>query len=43
LIEHDRIPTLRGPHSEGTTEHIAIAGSTSAPQEEQKGPQGHEH
>jgi NADH-quinone oxidoreductase subunit F len=30
LIEHAEIPTLRGPHSEGTNEVIAVAGSTSA-------------
>jgi NADH-quinone oxidoreductase subunit F len=34
LIEHTEIPTLRGPHSEGTHEVIAIAGSTSAPTDE---------
>ena len=34
LIEHDIIPTLRRPHSEGTTERVAIAGSTSATEKE---------
>jgi NADH-quinone oxidoreductase subunit F len=31
LIEYAEIPTIRGPHSEGTHELIAAAGSTSAP------------
>jgi NADH-quinone oxidoreductase subunit F len=30
LIEHTEIPTLRGPHTEGTHEVIGVAGSTSA-------------
>jgi hypothetical protein len=40
LIEHTEIPTLRGPHSEGMHEVIAIAGSTSAPDSEYT---AHEH
>jgi len=31
LIEHSEVPTLRGPHTEGTNEVIGAAGSTSAP------------
>jgi NADH-quinone oxidoreductase subunit F len=33
LIAHTEIKTLRGPHSEGTNERIAIAGSTSSREE----------
>jgi len=40
LIEHTEIPTLRGPHTEGMHEVIAIAGSTSAPDTEYT---AHEH
>ena len=29
LIEHDRIPTIKEPHSEGQNEKVAIAGSTA--------------
>ena len=34
LIEYTEIPTLHGPHSEGTHEVIAVAGSTSGPASE---------
>jgi NADH-quinone oxidoreductase subunit F len=40
LIEHTEIPVLHGPHSEGTHEVIAVAGSTSAPNSEYT---AHEH